>query len=185
MRTLAVVSLVLASSLPHARGQALDPIAVTFLPGGAESLDCRLQWQTRAPVVARSAPTDLADAIRGIDAMRRVDANDYTEALTAVLEPGRARAAAPFVVEDAAPLSGGSSVALRIGAGETISFLTEGRPQTFVYLGRTYRGTLDGLEVVSRPVAELWVRLVPREDRPAAWLNTAQAGIVPWDPSCE
>ena len=55
---------------------------------------------------------------------------------------------------------------------------------TFAYGGRLYRDRLAGAEVVQRPVVETWVFLVPRDDRPAAWLNTAQAGVVPSAPNC-
>ena len=55
---------------------------------------------------------------------------------------------------------------------------------TFVYGGRLYEARLGDVEVLQAPVTEVWVRLLPRDDRPAAWLNTAQAGVVAWEPVC-
>ena len=164
-------------ALPAAAQAPPEPLPATFLAGGATAGGCRAQWQTVAAVAARSAPTDAAAMTRTIDAQRRVDANDYSEALTAVLEPGRVRLRAPVTV--------GATPTLRLSAGDELRVLavSDGLT-TFAYGGRLYEARLGDVETLQLPVSELWVFLLPRDDRPAAWLNTAQAGVVRWDPVC-
>ena len=166
-----------------AQAQApLEPLPATYLGGGATAGGCRAQWQTNAPVRAYSAPTDVSAAVRTLDAARRVDANDYSEALTAVLEPGRIRLRAAV---DVPSTPGSGTAGLRLAAGEDLRVLvTSDGFTTFVYGGRLYEARLGDVEVLQAPVTEVWVRLLPRDDRPAAWLNTAQAGVVAWDPVC-
>ena len=128
------VLLAAPAAAPHA--QALEPVAVTYLAGGAVSGACRAQWQTSAAVRARSAPTDIALATRTIDAARRVDGNDYSESLTAVLEPGRVRLRAAVVVP---PAPGSGVPALRLAAGDELRVLAASEGYTtFVYGGRVY-----------------------------------------------
>ena len=174
--------LALALAAPAAAQAALEPLPATFLTGGATAGGCRLQWQTTAAVSARSAPTDASTATRTVDAARRVDANDYSEALTAVLEPGRVRLRTALTVPDT-PGSGGPG--LRLAAGDELRTLgaSDGFT-TFVYGGRLYEARLGDAETLQAPVSEVWVFLAPRDDRPAAWLNTAQAGVVAWEPAC-
>lgn len=180
MRPLVLFAALLA--VPAAAQAPLEPLPVTFLPGGATSGGCRAQWQTRAAVRAYSAPTDVSAAIRTIDGMRRVDANDYSESLTAVLEPGRVRLRSAVTIS-ATPGSGAAG--LRLAAGDELRVLaTADGFTTFVYGGRVYEARLGDVETLQAPVSEVWVRLLTREDRPAAWLNTAQAGIVAGDPVC-
>lgn len=172
-----LAALVLFLALPAAAQAPIEPPPVTFLPGGATSGACRAQWQTTATVQARSAPTDASAATRAIDGRRRVDANDYSESVTAVLQAGRVRLAGPVRVGGVPPLE--------LARGEEIRVLAQsGGFWTFVYGGRVYRDRLDGAEVLQAPVTETWVFLVPRDDRAAAWLNTAQAGVIPWDAAC-
>ena len=180
-RVSVLVAVLLAAAAPQAQAP-LEPVAVTYLPGGAVDGACRAQWQTSAAVRARSAPTDVALATRTIEAARRVDANDYSESLTAVLEPGRVRLRAPVVVPSA---PGSATPALRLAAGDELRVLAASDGYTtFVYGGRVYEARLGDPETLQAPVTEVWVLLVPREDRPAAWLNTAQAGVVAWTPAC-
>ncbi len=171
----------LGTAAPQAQAP-LEPVAVTYLAGGAVAGACRAQWQTSAAIRARSAPTDVALATRTIEASRRVDANDYSESLTAVLEPGRVRLRAAVVVASA---PGSEAPALRLSAGDELRVLaTSEGYTTFVYGGRVYEARLGDVEMMQAPVSEVWVLLVPRDDRPAAWLNTAQAGVVAWTPAC-
>ena len=81
-----------------------------------------------------------------------------------------------------------------VPAGQEITLLAYGiSPNDAVFLGpedRVHVGFLPEsraeVEEVSRPVTELWVRLVAHSaDRPAAWVNTAQAGMAPREPFCE
>lgn len=169
-------------AVPVAAQAPAEPLPVTYLPGGATEGGCRAQWQTNAAVRAHSAPTDASAPIRTVDALRRVDANDYTEAITAVLEPGRVRLRTALRV----PAPPGSGTAgLQLASGEEIRVLaTSGGFSTFTYGGRVYEARLEGAETLQEPVVEVWVRLAAREDRPAAWLNTAGAGVVAWESSC-
>lgn len=172
--------------------QSVDPIPVSFLPGGAATEGCRRQWQTDAAVRAYSAPTDVAMHTRTVDALRRVDANDYGESLTAVLEPGRARATRAVAIS-AIRLDRSESARVEVAQGEDVLVLGSGGEEALIFTYRdvTYVGTLpgysggDGMEVLSRPVTELWVRLIEHDaTRPAAWLNTAQAGINEREAAC-
>ncbi len=177
MLRLSGFALVALLALPAAAQAPPEPLPATFLAGGATAGGCRAQWQTVAAVSARSAPTDAAAMTRTIEGMRRVDANDYSEALTAVLEPGRVRLRAA--------VSAGTNPTLLLSAGDELRVLTTSNGlTTFAYGGRLYEARLGEVETLQEPVAEVWIFLVPRDDRPAAWLNTAQAGVVRWDPVC-
>ena len=168
--------------------QTVDPTPVVYLPGGASVEECRRQWQTSATVRARTAPLAFARVSRTIDANRRVDANDYTEAVRVVLQPGLVRARRAIVLR----AFGTDAVRVELAAGETLDVLArsaEGAAE-FVWRGAVVRGELPGfsvstsdpaseLETVREPFVELWVRLVEHDaDRPAAWLNTSQAGVI-------
>ena len=171
---------------------AQDPLPVTFLPGGAGQDGCYAQWSTRSAVRAYSAPTPQSEPIRTVDADRRIDANDYSESLTAVLQPGLVRAQRPVTIEayrtgaesaETVRLSLNDELQILGNAGEGTQYFAFG---TAVYAGLVpgYSGG-DGVEVVRRPVTELWVRLTERgPDRPAAWVNTAQAGMAEREAFC-
>lgn len=188
-----VSTLVLLLAAAPAGAQALDPLPVTFVPGGASVDGCYAQWSTRAAVRAFAAPTEVSTPIRTIDAERRVDANDYSESLTAVLRTGRARARGPVDL-DAVRVSTGASERVRLVRGDEVDLLGAADNGAFyvgvgpaVYTVRL-RGAFvaDGpLEVVQEPVTELWVRLIEHgEGRPTSWLNTAQAGLARREPFC-
>lgn len=186
MRALIVLALV-AAAAPSAQVR-LEPLPVTYLPGGAGSEGCRRQWQTTAPVTAYSAPTEVSRALRTIDGMRRVDANDYSESVSAVLQAGRARAARAVQVP-AVRLDRGTSERVSLGAGDTVTVLGPAGEGHVYFLaeGVTYAGLLpDGVTSVEAPVVEVWVRLVSHDaTRPEAWLNTAQAGLIEREAFCE
>lgn len=173
-----------------ASGQA--PLPVTFVPGGASDENCHSQWTTTSAVRAYSAPTEQSEHVRTVEAERRIDANDYSESLTAVLEPGLVRVRQPITAE-ASPWGGRSMERLLLSPGDEVTVLAPGAEGsvTFGVRGQTYSGFLPGysggdeVEVVREPVTELWVRLVAySDDRPAAWVNTAQAGMAPREPFC-
>jgi hypothetical protein len=188
----------LLASLPVlAAAQSMpEPLPVVYLPIGGQQEECRQQWQTDAAVRAYSAPTEASRPIRTIDALRRVDANDYTEALTAVLRNGRARARAAMRIPDAVNLTTARTGPLALAAGEEFEVLARAPEGVgyFLYRGALYAGTVPGFSVqaagpqvdmLAQPVTELWVRLVEHgADRPAAWLNVAQAGIVEREGFC-
>ena len=190
MFRLAVLAVVLA--VPAA---AQDPTPVVYLPGGASVEACRMQWQTTAAVQARTAPMAFARAIRTVDGNRRVEANDYTEAVRVVLQPGLVRARRATVLRAS---SRGESARIELAAGETLDVLDtvgEGVAE-FVWRGVLYQGEVPGysvqtsdpaseLEVVRRPFVEVWVRLVEHDaERPAAWLNVTQAGVIERTSAC-
>ena len=186
---------------PAAAAQAVDPTPVVFLPGGAQVEECRRQWQTSAAVRARTAPLGFASAIRTVDGLRRVDANDYTEAVRAVLQTGVARARRATVLRGDAlggGALGGGAVRVELAAGETLEVLARGAEGTALFRWRdaVVQGEVPGvsvrtgdaageLELVREPVVEVWVRLVEHDaDRPAAWLNTSQAGVTEREAFC-
>lgn len=180
-----------------ASAQTLDSTPVVYLPGGAQVEECRRQWQTSAAVRARTAPLAFSSAIRTVDGLRRVDANDYTEAVRAVLQTGQARARRAIVLRGDA-LGGSGPVRIELAAGETLDVLARGAEGTalFRWRGAVVQGELPGvsvqttdaageLELVREPVVEVWVRLVAHDaDRPAAWLNTSQAGVTEREGFC-
>lgn len=175
-------------ALPVAAQTRLEPLPVTFLPGGATVDACRRQWQTNGAVTAHSAPTELSRPLRTIDALRRVDANDYSESLSAVLQPGLSRAMRAVTV-DAVRLDRGQRTPIPVGAGDDLLVLgpAAGGEVYFTIAGVAYAGALPAgaVETVERPVVELWVRLVSHDPtRPEAWLNTAQAGMVERERAC-
>lgn len=189
MRRLALVLV----ALPVAALAQGDPLPVRFLPGDNGSEGCYAQWATRSAVEAHSAPTAVSEAIRTVEADRRIDANDYSETLTATLRPGAARALEAVAVE-AQRLATEEPAALRLEAGDEVLVVGFGAEGSLFleHEGRTYGAFLEGyhggggpFEALSRPVSETWVRLVEHaEDRPAAWVNTDQAGMVPREPYC-
>lgn len=173
----------------------IDPIPVVYLPGGANVEDCRRQWQTNAAVQAYTAPTFVSSAVRTIDANRRVDANDYTESITAVLQAGRVRAQAPLSI-NALRLGGGVET-IDFGSGEEFEILgIEGEGiGYFSHRGAVYAGEIPGysirtggsdeVEVVRDAVREMWVFLISHgPDRPRSWLNVSQAGMVERAEAC-
>jgi hypothetical protein len=173
-----------------------EPLPVVYLPLGGQQEECRQQWQTNAAVRAYSAPTEVSRYIRTIDGLRRVDANDYTEALTAVLRNGRVRARTALRLSDALNLTNDRSGPIAVATGEEFEVLArapEGQAY-FLYRGNLFVGSVPGfsvqasgpsVEVISEPVTELWVRLVEHgADRPAAWLNVSQAGVVEREGFC-
>ena len=178
--------------------QIVDPTPVVYLPGGAHVEECRRQWQTSAAVRARTAPLAIAAASRTIDGARRVDANDYTEAVRAVLQPGLVRARRTTVLRASPVYPTGQPVRIELAAGETLTVLARGPEGTaeFLWEERTYQGELPGfsvrtaspedeLDTVREPFVETWIRLVEHDaERPAAWLNTSQAGMVEREGFC-
>lgn len=184
--------LLLLAPLAVAAQAPSDPLPVVFLPGGAGSEGCYAQWSTRSAVRAFSAPTEFSEYLRTIDAERRVDANDYSESLTAVLRPGLARALRPLQF-DATRLGTGRSERVSLGLNDELEILALGPEESvyFSFANGVYSGVVPGVygggevEMTREPVTELWVRLIEHgEDRPASWLNTAQAGMVAREPFC-
>ena len=191
MRWFLLAALVVPT-VASAQGSA-GPVPVTFLPGGAGSEGCYAQWSTRSAVRAYSAPTPVSEFLRSIDAERRIDANDYSESLTAVLEPGLVRARQPVEIQGVR-VGTEREETIRLAINDELTILADG-PEESVYFAfgtGAYAGVVpgytggDAVEVVRRPVTELWVRLVEHAaDRPAAWVNTAQAGVEPREAFCD
>ena len=185
--------LLLSCLVPLLASAQSDPLPVRFLPGGAGAEGCYAQWSTRSLVHAYSAPTASSQRLRSVDAQRRIDANDYSESLTAVLEPGIVRTTAPVEVFGVR-IGSDQSATFTVPSGREVAILAYGPEESvyFEYQGRVYSGFVpgymgsDSMDLVSRPVTELWVRLVAHsDDRPAAWVNTAQAGMAPREAFCQ
>ena len=193
-----LLALLLIAAAPAAAQTVIDPAPVVYLPGGANVEECRRQWQTSAAVLARTAPMAIAAASRTVDGARRVDANDYTEAVRAVLQTGEVRARTATVLRAAPVYPMGETVRIELAAGETVPVLARDAEGSalFVWNGRIHAGELPGfsvstsspsdeLDTVREPFVETWVRLVEHDaDRPAAWLNTGQAGVVEREGFC-
>lgn len=185
--------LLLAVLAPSVALAQASPFPVLFLPGGAGAEGCYAQWSTRSAVAAYSAPTPVSERLRTVDAERRIDANDYSESLTAVLETGLIRLR-QSVEAGGVRLGRDGYETFSLRAGDEVTLLAYG-PEESVYFernGAIYSGFVPGsyggevADLVRRPVTELWVRLVSYgDDRPASWVNTAQAGMAPREPFCE
>ena len=180
--------------LATAAASGQTPLPVTFLPGGASDEGCYAQWVTTSAVRAYSAPSEQSRHVRTVDADRRIDANDYSESLTAVLEPGLVRANRD-VVAVGRELRNGQDRTFRLTRGDEVVLLSSGSAGalTLSVDGVVFVGSVDGLEngsgdvdVARLPVLEVWLRLIEHgPGRPAAWVNTALAGMVPNEPFCE
>ena len=175
----------------------IDSVPVLYLPGGAQVEDCRRQWQTDAPVRAHTAPTFVSDAVRTVDANRRVDGNDYTESITAVLQTGRARVRQALTL-DAYQQGTGDRQSIAYRAGDEIEIVgIEGEGMGYLtYNGSVYSAQIPGysirtggpdeVEVIRDAVRETWVFLVDYgEGRPASWLNVSQAGLFERPTTCD
>ncbi len=176
-----------------ALAQPADPFPVTFLPGGASAEGCSAQWATTSDIRAYSAPTTASRHIRTIEGNRRIDANDYSESLTAVLRPGLVRARRP-VDFNGLQVGSGRSESIRLALNDELEVLgSAGEESVYFTFGTSvYTGVVpgyyggEGVEVVRRPIAEVWVRLIEHgPERPASWVNTAEAGMVPRDAFCQ
>ena len=194
MRPLVLAFAVLSTA---ASAQVLiDSVPVVYLPGGAQLEECRRQWRTEAAVRAHTAPTFVSDAVRTVDANRRVDGNDYTESITAVLQTGRVRVRQALTL-DAYQQGTGARESISYRAGEEIEILgIEGEGLGYLaHNGSVYSaeipgysirtGGADEVEVLRDAVRETWVFLVDYgEGRPASWLNVSQAGLFERETTC-
>lgn len=187
----ALLLLLLASALaPRADAQVYSAI---YLPFSGADEGCRNEFRTTSAVNAHSAATEQSATIRVVLANRLVEWNDYDEVLTAVLEPGlaRARRAAEVRLVPARLSSQaaqartlrvpeGSAVTVLAYAGGGEALIVEGGQMFSARLPGVFTGAsaTDAFVLERAPVTETWLRLVPREDRPAAWLNASQAGVV-------
>ena len=176
--------LLLLLSVSAASGQS-NPSPVTFVPGGASDDGCYHQWVTTSAVRAYSAPSDQSQHVRTVEADRRIDANDYSEALTAVAEPGVIRALRDLVA-DGVELGSGQGRSVPVAQGQEIALLSSGSANAsfFAVDGVVYQGYIPGfenstgnVEVARYPEAQVWVRLIDRgSGKPAAWVDTGGAG---------
>ncbi|MEM0963820.1 MAG: hypothetical protein AAGK21_14930 [Bacteroidota bacterium] len=179
--------------MPVAVSAQSDPVPVRYVPSSNGAEGCYAQWTTRSAVRAYSAPTSMSRHIRTVGANRRIDANDYTETIEATLESGLARVRQAATIQ-ARRLSPQQDVSLQVEVGDELSIVGYGAEgylffeyENLVYGAflNGFYGTGDPVEDIRRPVQERWVRLIEHgEDRPAAWLNTAEAGVVPREAFC-
>ncbi|MFN3597692.1 MAG: hypothetical protein ACK41D_10530 [Rubricoccaceae bacterium] len=188
MRLLLLLFVLLAPSVA-----AAQVYSALYLPFSGTDEGCRNEYRTTSAVNAHSAATEQSATIRVVLANRLIEWNDYDEVLTAVVEPGlaRARRAAEVRLVPArlsaqaaqartlrVPEGGAVTVLAYAGGGEAL--VVEGGQVFSARLPGVFTGAsaADAFALERTPVTETWLRLVPREDRPAAWLNASQAGVV-------
>ena len=172
-----------------ASAQPRVPDGGAVIEGGDSVEGCVWRYLTTARLDGRATPTTSGRVIRTVEPNRRIDANDRSSSWTVVRRPGRLRAARALTlsgvqrfgtqstIRRGAEPSG--SVTLRVPAGGTVEYLMdtgEGYGY-FRYGGSVYHG--DGLydgswTTLSEPVTELWLRLVARDRRPAAWVEVSR-----------
>jgi hypothetical protein len=162
--------------------------------------DCGTTYVTTRPVPAYAVPQAVGTPVRQVDAGRRVEPNDRSDELTVVRSPGRLVARRDLEVPEWAyfdPARTASRAPLRIPRGTRVEVLGDAGDGYAVFRmgGAVYSGqgtTTSGIPVdpslvdaatrqdfvvESFPETEVWVRLVARGGRPAAWLNTRQPGV--------
>jgi hypothetical protein len=183
MRLALLVALVLVG-----RAEAQPEFAGTFAVPGV-LCDCDpadFVFRTTRRIPGHATPDPSSEMIRRVEAGRLIEGNDWSEALTVVTLAGRATArvdttliglndygAARFVAwsEDELP-----TVELQVRSGDEIELLLADQGYVFFrHEGRLYGGfdpTADGVfEMETGPQEAVWFHLVPREDRPAAWVE--------------
>lgn len=161
---------------------------VLVIEGGDRAEECVEEYITTAPITGYDVPNRNGRPIRTVLEGRRIEGNDRSEAWSVIRRPGRIRANGPINLE--ASSYGSTSrinrsdealdyVTLRLQRGDEIEFLG-GAGEGFVWYrrnGTIYHG--DGVWIgpqgtftdVSALDSELWLRLVARDGKPAAWIN--------------
>ncbi|NJO48008.1 MAG: hypothetical protein HC835_21755 [Oscillatoriales cyanobacterium RM2_1_1] len=152
---------------------------------GAADDGCSFRWQTRMAVPGWQKPTTEAGRpIRRIEPNRLIEPNDHSEALTVTLKLGVAVARQDMSLEavdygSRSYLSqndyyeSGRTVILNLRQGDEIQLLARGPEgsQFFKAGSQVYTGYLpNSLETVQAPETQLWVKLIPRDNQPAAWV---------------
>lgn len=166
------------------------------VPGGTGDDGCQANYRTTQSVVAYSEPSSMSDHIRTVDANRRVDWNDRSEALTVVIQPAIFRATERVtlhgVSENASSpatihISEGNRVEVLAYAGEGDSYFRVNGDVFVGYapgIGDVTTGLNDSFELETEPIVEVWVRLIDHGGKPRAWVNVSQPGVEPYSSYC-
>ena len=177
------------SAQPHHSG-------VFAVAGGAGDDGCEANYQTTLAVNAYSEPTESSEHIRTVEANRRIDWNDRSEALTVVIRPAIFRALQDVTISGY-DQSSSSEATLHLAVGDRIEVLAyagEGdsyfRSDGDVYLGHTpgigsvVTGLNELFELEVDPVIQVWVRLIDHGGKPRAWVNVGQPGVEAYSSYC-
>ena len=150
----------------------------------------------RGPFFSYSEPTESSEHIRTVDANRRIDWNDRSEALTVVIRPAVFRALQDVTI-NGFDQSTSNEATLHLVAGdrlEVLAYAGEGdsyfRRDGNVYIGHTpgignvVTGLNELFELELEPVIQIWVRLIDHGGKPRAWVNVSQPGVVAYGSHC-
>ena len=192
MKTLALLfalSCTAASAQPHHSG-------VFAVEGGTGDDGCQANYRTTQAVFGYSEPTESSEHIRTVDANRRIDWNDRSEALTVVIRPAIFRALQDVTINGSDP-STSDVTAIHLATGDRIEVLAyagEGdsyfRRDGNVYIGHTpgigsvVTGLNELFELETEPVIQIWVRLIDHGGKPRAWVNVSQPGVEAYGSHC-
>lgn len=197
MKLSLAVTLIVA--LSHTATAQPQHDGVFSTPGGGWDNGCYGQWRTTSSANAYVRPSAASEKIRTIDSNRLIGWNDRSEALTVVTRPGLARTRRAITIQ--ASTEAEHLVDLNVAVNKEIELLAYGgeansffRMDGVLYVGfvPATQWLLEGypelrrdFEIVRLPRTQLWVLLVPRPGKPAAWLNVNQNGIEEVDPYCD
>ncbi len=180
---------VATSAQPHHSG-------VFAIEGGTGDDGCFANYRTTQAVFAYSEPTESSEHIRTVDAARRIDWNDRSEALTVVIRPAIFRALQDVsIAGDDQSTSDETTIHLAIGDRiEVLAYVGEGdsyfRRNGIVYIGHTpgigsvVTGLNELFELELEPVIQIWVRLIDHGGKPRAWVNVSQPGVEAYGSHC-
>ena len=178
-----------ASAQPHHSG-------VFAVEGGTGGDGCQANYRTTQAVLGYSEPTESSEHIRTVDAARRIDWNDRSEALTVVIRPAIFRALYDVSIsgysqssskEASFYLVAGDRIEVLAYAGEGDSYF---RRDGNVYIGHTpgIGSVLTGLnelfDLETEPVIQIWVRLIDHGGKPRAWVNVSRPGVEAYGSHC-
>ncbi len=178
-----------ASAQPHHSG-------VYAIPGGTGDDGCVANYQTTAAVNGYSEPTESSDHIRTVDAERRIDWNDRSEALTVVVRPAIFRATQSVSLsginqttssQSTLALSTGDRLEVLAYAGEGDSYFRKDGQVYIGYapgIGDVVTGLNDVFVLETEPIVQVWVRLIDHDGKPRAWVNVTQPGVEAYSSHC-
>ena len=178
-----------ASAQPHHSG-------VFAVEGGTGDDGCQANYRTTQAVFGYSEPTESSEHIRTVDAARRIDWNDRSEALTVVIRPAVFRALQDVTI-NGSDQSSSNEATLHLAAGdrlEVLAYAGEGdsyfRRNGIVYVGHTpgigsvITGLNEMFELESEAVIQIWVKLIDHGGKPRAWVNVSRPGVEAYGSHC-
>ncbi|MDX1440657.1 MAG: hypothetical protein R3284_12215 [Rubricoccaceae bacterium] len=182
-------SIAQVSAQPHHAG-------VYSVPGGTGDDGCVANYSTTEAVFAYSEPSTSSEHIRTVDANRRIDWNDRSEALTVIIRPAIFRALHDVTIgginqetseEATLNLAEGDRIEVLAYSGEGNSYFRRDGQVYVGYapgIGSIVTGLNDVFELETEPVIEVWVRLINHDGKPRAWVNVSQPGVVAYGSHC-